>query len=138
MKISLAVPDTTVPRTAYYEHFAAAVRRNRRFVADPTEADICLPAEDMAVETNWPRYGNPNSAFVRGRFDQGLFNALRKRAAGVSRKTLHRKYARLRQMAAPRRRSRGYHHRRHQPCDVGKIVFKNSRIAATSNSLSAF
>ena len=66
MKVSFAVPDPSMPRTIYYDRFADAVRRNPRFVEEPVGADICLPAEDVALETNWPRYGNPQSAYVRG------------------------------------------------------------------------
>jgi hypothetical protein len=81
MKVSFAVPDASMPRTVYYDLLSAAVRRNPRFVAEPSAADICLPAEDIALETNWPRYGDPASAFLRGAFDgprlDAYVNALR-------------------------------------------------------------
>jgi hypothetical protein len=75
MKISFAVPDPAMPRTVYYDLFCAAVRRNARFVENAFAADICLPAEDIALETNWPRYGDQSSAFLRGGFDSNRLNA---------------------------------------------------------------
>jgi hypothetical protein len=75
LKVSFILPDATMPRTVYYDLFAAAVRRNRRYVEGAAAADICLPAEDIALETNWPRYGDQATAFVRGNFDQEKLNA---------------------------------------------------------------
>jgi hypothetical protein len=75
MKISLVLSDTTMPRTIYFERFAEALRRNPRYVDSPSDADICFPAEDIALETNWPRYGDQAGAFIRGRFDQDRLNA---------------------------------------------------------------
>jgi hypothetical protein len=66
MKIALAQRDDAMPRTVYYERLLDAIRANSRFVANEAEADLLLPAEDIALETNWPRYGDPMSAFVRG------------------------------------------------------------------------
>lgn len=74
MKISFAVPDPAMPRTVYYDLFCNAVRSNARFVEQAVAADICLPAEDIALETNWPRYGDQASAFLRGRFDGDRLN----------------------------------------------------------------
>jgi hypothetical protein len=68
-RISLANPDPEMPRTVYWEKFCAALRANRRFIKDASKADLLFPAEDIALETNWPRFGNPESAFVRGRHD---------------------------------------------------------------------
>jgi hypothetical protein len=75
MKISFAAPDMAMPRTVYYDQFAEAVRRNPRFVTHSAEADICFPAEDISLETNWPRFGEQASAFVRGGLDWNRFNA---------------------------------------------------------------
>jgi len=76
MKVSFAVPEPAMARTVYYELFSDAVRRNPRFVEDPAMADICLPAEDTAVETNWPRFGDQTSAYIRGGYDGEQLNAL--------------------------------------------------------------
>jgi hypothetical protein len=75
MKISFAMPDPAMPRTVYYDLFCKAVRRNPRFVESAVAADICLPAEDIALETNWPRFGEQASAFLRGGFDGERLNA---------------------------------------------------------------
>ncbi len=66
MKVALTQRDDAMPRTVYYDRLLEAIRRNARFVADEAGADLLLPAEDVALETNWPRYGDPSSAFVRG------------------------------------------------------------------------
>jgi len=68
MRFSFTLPDPTMPRTIYFEMFAQALRRNRRFVEQEGAADICFPAEDVSPEMNWPRYGDMASAFVRGQF----------------------------------------------------------------------
>ncbi len=74
MKVSFTNYDPGMPRTIYYELFAQAVRRNPRFVEDAAQADLCLPAEDVALETNWPRYGVQSSAFIRGGWNGGKYN----------------------------------------------------------------
>ncbi len=73
MKVSFIHPDPTMPRTVFWDMFTQAVRRNPRYVDDPAQADMVLPAEDTAYETNWPRYGNQQSAFIRGGWDQGAY-----------------------------------------------------------------
>jgi|SRR5579862_7133785 len=75
MNVSFALYDAAMPRTVYYDLFAAAVRRNPRYIANESEADLCLPAEDIALEANWPRYGDPANAFVRGSFNRDRLNA---------------------------------------------------------------
>jgi len=56
--------DAAMPRTVFYERFKGAVCRNPAYRENG--ADLLIPAEDTANETNWPRYGNPDSAYVRG------------------------------------------------------------------------
>ena len=57
-----------MPRTVFYDRFCDAVRRHPAF--QEAGAELLIPAEETANETNWPRYGNPDSAYVRGgRFD---------------------------------------------------------------------
>src|ERR1051326_6326246 len=56
--------DDALPRTVFYDRFKEAVRRNAAF--RDVGADLLIPAEDTANETNWPRYGNPESAYLRG------------------------------------------------------------------------
>jgi hypothetical protein len=69
LRVSLALPDPEMPRTVFWERFRAALQASPRFVEDESRADLLFPAEDIALETNWPRYGNPASAFVRGSVD---------------------------------------------------------------------
>jgi hypothetical protein len=61
--------DPDMPRTVYYERFVAALRAHPGYNDSPATADILFPAEDTAVETNWPRYARPETAFTRGGFD---------------------------------------------------------------------
>jgi hypothetical protein len=56
--------EAGMPRTVFYDRFKDAVRRNAAF--RDAGADLLIPAEDTANETNWPRYGNPESAYLRG------------------------------------------------------------------------
>jgi hypothetical protein len=58
--------DERMPRTVYWDRFCAALRGNTRYVEDNALADVLFPAEDLAMETNWPRYGDQSSAFLRG------------------------------------------------------------------------
>jgi Exostosin family len=59
-----SLQDDAAPRTEYWERFTKALTQGA-FFAD-TAPDILIPHEDTAIETNWPRYGNPASAYVRG------------------------------------------------------------------------
>jgi hypothetical protein len=63
-KAGLFLQDDTLPRTQYWERFLHAVKASEAF--SPAGADLLIPHEDTAIETNWPRYGNPHSAYVRG------------------------------------------------------------------------
>lgn len=85
MKISLTLADESVPRTAYYDRFVAAVRAHAAFTPDETAADILLPAEDTALETNWPRYGNQASAYIRGVPDMARYNQYLDRLVAAAR-----------------------------------------------------
>ena len=69
MKISFAFTDNSMPRTVFYDLFVETLSKNARFTASESQADVLFPAEDTALETNWPRYGNRESAFVRGARD---------------------------------------------------------------------
>lgn len=74
-----------MPRTAFWAAFVRAVSENPRFVEDPQRADVLFPAEDVARETNWPRYGDPERAYVRGRADDDRHGAYLGRLAAVRR-----------------------------------------------------
>jgi hypothetical protein len=62
--VGLILEDATAPRTAYYDRLLQAVRRNPRFRR--SGARLLVPAEDTAQETNWPRFGDRPSAYLRG------------------------------------------------------------------------
>ncbi len=105
MKISFTLADSSIPRTLYYERLCEAIKRNRRYVAAEKDADLLFPAEDVALETNWPRYGNPGSAFVRGQFDEAAYRGYLSRIvaspARICIVNMH-PFARLPVMLAPR------------------------------------
>jgi hypothetical protein len=85
MKISLTLPDPAMPRTVFYDRLCRAIERNPRYVAAESDADVLLPAEDVALETNWPRYGDPGSAFIRGQLDWNAYRHYLDRLAAISR-----------------------------------------------------
>jgi hypothetical protein len=60
----LILEDGTAPRTVYYDELLKAVRRNPRFRR--SGARLLVPGEDTAQETNWPRFGDRPSAYLRG------------------------------------------------------------------------
>ena len=64
LKIGFCLPNDTIPRTVFWERFIKALRQSEFFTE--SNADILVPLEDTAMESNWPRYGNPKSAYVRG------------------------------------------------------------------------
>lgn len=64
LTVGLVLEDPAAPRTVYYDRLCDAIRRDRRFRG--AGARLVIPAEDTAEETNWPRYGNRESAYVRG------------------------------------------------------------------------
>ena len=85
MKISLTCADDSMPRTVFYDRFAQAVRANPTFVPDESAADMLLPTEDTALETNWPRYGNQASAYMRGKPDMAAYNIYLQHLSGAAR-----------------------------------------------------
>ena len=64
LTVGLVLEDPAAPRTVFYDRLLDAVRRDRAFRG--VGARLVIPAEDTAEETNWPRYGNRESAYVRG------------------------------------------------------------------------
>lgn len=85
MKIAFTLTDDSMPRTVFYDRFTAAVRAHPAFTSDEAAADVLLPAEDTALETNWPRYGHQRSAYVRGTPDMATYNAYLNRVAAAAR-----------------------------------------------------
>ncbi len=81
MRFSFTLPDPSMPRTLYFDLFLQALARNHRFVAQESQADILIPAEDVSPEMNWPRYGDMASAFIRGQFHKDLSTAYLRKIA---------------------------------------------------------
>jgi len=81
MKFSIAFLDMTMARTVYYDRLMDAAKASAHFTEDDSSADILFPAEDTAMETNWPRYGNRESAFIRGAHDLPKYDAYVQRVA---------------------------------------------------------
>jgi hypothetical protein len=73
LKFSLTLSDASLPRALFYDRFVDSLRRDRRFVEDEAAADILFPHEDVALESNWPRYGNQVSAYIRGKYDDAAY-----------------------------------------------------------------
>jgi hypothetical protein len=64
LKVGFCLQDDAVPRTEYWERFLKALKKSEFYAEE--NADVLIPLEDTAIETNWPRYGNPASAYLRG------------------------------------------------------------------------
>ena len=64
ISVGLILPKDDAPRTVFHAELLKAIRRNPRF--RQSGGKLVIPAEDTAQETNWPRYGNPESAYLRG------------------------------------------------------------------------
>lgn len=66
--IRLILPDDAMPRTIFWHRFLEAMQRfdDSRGPA----RDVLVPVEDTSSETNWPAYGNPAAAFMRGSVEE--------------------------------------------------------------------
>jgi Exostosin family len=64
LTMGFCLQDDQAPRTEYWQRFIEALTKST-FFADQAP-DILIPTEDTAIETNWPRYGDHASAYVRG------------------------------------------------------------------------
>jgi hypothetical protein len=65
LRAGFCLRDDTLPRTEYWKLFLTSFEQSQFFGREGT-ADLLIPFEDTAIETNWPRYGNRASAYVRG------------------------------------------------------------------------
>jgi len=63
--LGLIAADSRLPCTVYYRSFLEAIHRHPDFRAGQ-QPTLVVPAEDIAQELNWPRYGRPESAYCRG------------------------------------------------------------------------
>ncbi len=74
MAVSLLFEDKSVALTAFWQVFRQAVQARSDYTPNPSPADVTFPWEDVALETNWPRYGRQHEAFVRGTYDNDTYN----------------------------------------------------------------
>src|ERR1044072_912831 len=81
MKVALTLADNSLPPTIFYQRFLESLRRSSRFESDESAADVLIADEDTARETNWPRYGDPAAAAMRGADLQAPLNAYLQRVA---------------------------------------------------------
>jgi|GEM_PF-1942960 len=86
MKFSLYFEDGSVARTVFYQRLREEVLANRRFEPDAARADVLIPAEDTAMETNWPRFGSMGSATIRGSPSKSVVAAYVERVVGLGRR----------------------------------------------------
>jgi len=64
ISVGLVLQNDEAPRTVFHEELLKAIRRNPRYRR--SGGQLVVPAEDTAQETNWPRYGDRPSAYLRG------------------------------------------------------------------------
>jgi len=62
LNVKFFLNDSLMPRTEYWQLFLDELNQNIFEV----NSEILIPHEDIAIETNWPRFGNPISAYLRG------------------------------------------------------------------------
>jgi len=66
---SFGSPYENMPMTVYYQRLREALINNSAYTEDNNAATLLFPNEDTSVETNWPRYARPSSAWLKGEFD---------------------------------------------------------------------
>lgn len=67
MKINLFLENPKMPRTIFWQNILDIVNSNALKLEEDSD-EIFMPAEDLAMETNWPRYAQGNLAYIRGDF----------------------------------------------------------------------
>jgi hypothetical protein len=74
LRFSFDFSDADMPRTIYYQRLVEAMCRLPGYTDDRHVADVLFPAEDAAVETNWPRFARAETAYIRGGLDPDRHN----------------------------------------------------------------
>lgn len=94
MKVGFCLQDDAMPRTVYWELFLKAVKESDFYTE--YDHDILIPFEDTAMETNWPRYGDHASAYIRGQLhdlsENGQFRNYFARIVSKAQATPDQKY----------------------------------------------
>lgn len=62
--LRLILQDDSMPRTIFWHRFLEALKKSNACLRH--SHDSLIPVEDVACETNWPAYGNPAAAYIRG------------------------------------------------------------------------
>lgn len=62
--LEFILQDDSMPRTIFWDRFLEAAKKSSACLNH--SHDFLIPGEDIAIETNWPAYGNPAAAYVRG------------------------------------------------------------------------
>ena len=62
VSVEFILEDPQMPRTIFWERTLAILHA----IPQSGGSRIHIPGEDVAMETNWPRYANMGSAYVRG------------------------------------------------------------------------
>jgi hypothetical protein len=65
LKAGFCLQNDAMPRTVFWDGFIKALKNSEVFAE--SAADLLVPLEDTAMELNWPRYGNLESAYIRGK-----------------------------------------------------------------------
>lgn len=90
LRVKLFLRDDSLPRTEFWQRLLDVLESSAQAGG---EAEVLIPQEDTAIETNWPRYANPRSAYVRGQphdlSDNGPFHRYVERIAGFARENPH-------------------------------------------------
>lgn len=62
MDVAFILEDAAMPRTVFWDRTLAVLQA----LPQSGSARVFLPHEDLAMETNWPRYDNQLSSYTRG------------------------------------------------------------------------
>ncbi len=73
MAVGVRYSDNRLPLTVYYDLFLKALRARPDYTETPGPLDFAFPAEDVVIETNWPRYDQNRTALLRGAFDDAVY-----------------------------------------------------------------
>lgn len=92
VRVELFLRDDSLPRTEYWQRLLDVLKSFSARSGE--EPGVLVPHEDTAIETNWPRYANPRSAYIRGQphdlSDGGAFHRYVERIVAFAKENPHR------------------------------------------------